>query len=365
VKVRVCRPLELGTGELARWRQFQYESPGLRHPFLSPEFARALDTHNDRARVAVVEDGGRSVGFFPFDHAALGVAKPLGGRLGYRQGFVHEANVEWSWAELLRASGRHVVEFTDLSEDQAARQNGLEIVESPIVDTSCGWDKYLEAARPRRRIKNTMYLERKLGRDHGPVEFTWGPTDAAAFTRLIEWKSEQYRRSGWRDPFSHRWVRTMLDELAHATDSELRPVFSALHAGGDLLAVDLSLEYQGVYAGWISAYNTAFSNYSPGAIRMLRTVEHGCADGFAYIDLARGDEVYKRSFKNAFLHVGSGVVHEGSASAFLYRAARAPGHATRTYILERPRVRAFVRSSLRQIGTVRATVGRRSAPTGS
>jgi CelD/BcsL family acetyltransferase involved in cellulose biosynthesis len=365
VKVSVCRPQELGGAELARWRQLAQESPELRHPFLSPEFACALDAHSDRSRVAVVEVANRIVGFFPYDPGALGVAKPLGGRLGYRQGFVHERGLVWSWSDLLHATGLHVVEFTDLTEDQAAVQEHLDVIESPIVDTSNGWEKYLEEARRRRRIKNTMCLERKLGRDHGPVEFTWGPTDAAAFAQLLAWKSEQYRRSGWRDPFSHRWVRELLESLADANDSELRPVFSTLRAGGDLLAVDLSVEYQGVYAGWISAYNPAFANYSPGAIRMLRTVEHGCADGFAYIDLARGDEVYKRSFKNAFLHVGSGIVHEGSPNAQLYRALRAPGNAARAYILERPRVRAFVRTTLRRYGAVRATVGRTHVPTGS
>jgi CelD/BcsL family acetyltransferase involved in cellulose biosynthesis len=90
---------------------------------------------------------------------------------------------------------------------------------------------------------------------------------------------------------------------------------------------------------------------------MLRTIERACNDGISYIDLARGDEIYKRSFKNDYLQVGTGFVHGRSASALLYRAGRAPAKATRSYILNRPRVRAFVRSSLRGIGTVRATLG--------
>jgi CelD/BcsL family acetyltransferase involved in cellulose biosynthesis len=111
-----------------------------------------------------------------------------------------------------------------------------------------------------------------------------------------------------------------------------------------------------VYAGWFAAYNIDFSSFSPGQIRMLRSIEYACDDGIEYIDLARGDEVYKRSFKNEYLQVGSGVVHGKSASALLYKTGRAPAKATKEYILNRPRVRSFVRSSLRRVGTVRATI---------
>jgi CelD/BcsL family acetyltransferase involved in cellulose biosynthesis len=209
MKVTVCRPLELGDAELDRWRQFQGGAPALRHPFLSGEFAHALSEVSERTRVAVVEDGAKIVGFLAYDRGALGVAKPLGVRLAYRQGFVHEDGLSWSWPELLRSIGLRVVEFSDLIGEQAAGQDELDVVESPIIDTSSGWDGYLEEARRRRRIKNTLYLARRLERELGPVEFTWGPIRTREFDQLIAWKSEQYRRSGWPDPFSRRWVREL------------------------------------------------------------------------------------------------------------------------------------------------------------
>jgi CelD/BcsL family acetyltransferase involved in cellulose biosynthesis len=351
IRATICRPRDLGDAELTQWRAMQRETPRLRHPFLSGEFAQAVDAVSERARVAVLEDGSEVAGFFAFEHSALHVARPLAGRVAYRQGLVHAPGSSLSWGDVLRTTGLRGVEFTDLAEP-LPRNDALVASRSPIVDTSKGWDAYLEAVRKRRRIKNTMYLARRLEREAGAVEFNWGTLDAAELRQLIDWKSAQYRRSGWPNPFARRWVRELVDQLS-APRGNLKPLFSSLRADGKLLAVDLSLVFDDVYAGWFSAYNPDASFYSPGAIRMLRTVEHACNDGYAYIDLARGDETYKRSFKNAYLDVSTGFVHSQSVIALGYRSIRAPARAARTYVLERPRVRSFVRSSLRRFGAAR------------
>ncbi|HEY7136744.1 MAG TPA: GNAT family N-acetyltransferase [Acidimicrobiia bacterium] len=353
MEATVCRPPELGTAELERWRSLQLAAPSLRHPFLSGEFAQAVGSVSRRARVAVVEDGADAVGFFAFDQHAMGAARPLAARLTYRQAFVHEPGLVWSWAEIARAARLPIIEFSGLTGEQARDLAADELVPSPIIDTSGGWDGYLADARRRRRIKNTMYLARKLEREVAPLELRHTPMHSSEFSHLVAWKSQQYRRSGWPDPFARRWVRDLLDLLAGGPRGLLEPVLSTLHAGDELVAADLSLVFDGVWAGWFSAYNPAFSSYSPGAICMLRTIEQACTDGIAYIDLAHGDETYKRSFKNAFLEVGTGRVESTSPRAIAYRAACAPGRATRSYILSRPRVRSFVRSSLRRVGSAR------------
>jgi CelD/BcsL family acetyltransferase involved in cellulose biosynthesis len=353
VKAAVCRPHELGAAELERWRELSQATPALRHPFLSAEYARAVSEISERTRVAVVEDDSKIVGFFPFDHGSLGVAQPVGGKLGYRQGFVHAPDLPWSWPELLQATGLHAVEFTDLAGEQGLDDDPLEVLTSPIVDTSTTWEHYLEQVRKRRRIKNTLYLARRMEREFGAVVFRCGEICTRELHQLIAWKSEQYRRSGWRDPFSRKWVRDLFELFSDRDHGRLEPVFSTLYAGDELVAVDLSLQYDDVYAGWFGAYNPASAAFSPGAIRMLRTIEHACNTGVAYIDLARGDERYKRSFRNADVVVRTGVLHDHSANALAYRAMHAPGNALRSYILSRPRVREFVRTSLRRAGAVR------------
>jgi CelD/BcsL family acetyltransferase involved in cellulose biosynthesis len=117
-----------------------------------------------------------------------------------------------------------------------------------------------------------------------------------------------------------------------------------------------------VLAGWFSAYNPDFAAYSPGAIRMLRAIEYACDINIGYIDMARGDESFKKAMKTGDAFVGSGTLHRPSAGAVIYRATQAPKTALTAYVLEQPRVRAFVRSSLRKVGTVRERLGAATGP---
>ncbi len=349
----VCRPDELGDAELTSWRRMQRETPGLGHPFLTAEFAQAVGSATRDARVAVIEDGAETVGFFAHHRNRVGVARPIGGRLNYRQGLVHTAGFDWSWPELMHAAGLHAMAFTDLMGQQAATGGGLAAGSAPIIDTSVGWDTYITGARRHSQIRKTMQHARRLEREFGPVEFTWGPAPADKFARLIAWKSQQYRSSGWPDPFARRWIRTTLEVLVAHGDGDLKPVFTTLRAGGEVLAADLSLQYGDVLALWFSSYDPAYGGYSPGAIRRLRTVEQACAEHLAYVDFARGEEPYKQLYKNADLPVATGLVYDHSVPAMMYRSIRNPYTATRSWVLRRPRVRAFVRSSLRHAGSLR------------
>jgi CelD/BcsL family acetyltransferase involved in cellulose biosynthesis len=215
------------------------------------------------------------------------------------------------------------------------------------------WQEYLDRVHAHRRIKNTLSLERRLVRDVGPVEFRWGPRPGHELDQLIAWKSRQYRRSGWPDPFARRWVRELLDVIVDRGDGPLKPSVSTLQAGDELLAADFSLVYENVYAGWFATYNPDFATYSPGTIRMLHTIEQACTEGIVYIDLARGDEPYKRSFMTGSIDVATGVVHDRSPQALLYRAGRAPIVTAEHFVLRRPRVRGFVRAALRRFGRFR------------
>src|SRR6188472_580241 len=98
-------------------------------------------------------------------------------------------------------------------------------------------------ASERRRIKNTLYLARRMERELGRVVFTWGEVTTRDVDQLIAWKSQQYRRSGWRDPFSRKWVRELFELFADTSHGRLDPVYSTLYAGNELVAVDLSLQY--------------------------------------------------------------------------------------------------------------------------
>src|SRR5437763_9436720 len=97
--VSIVRPEDLGTPELEAWRAMQVATPELECPFLSPGFALAAGRARRTTRVAVLEDGGEIVGFFPFDHVRR-IARPVAPGVSDRQGIVHVPGLEWSAREL-------------------------------------------------------------------------------------------------------------------------------------------------------------------------------------------------------------------------------------------------------------------------
>jgi CelD/BcsL family acetyltransferase involved in cellulose biosynthesis len=354
------RPRELGQSELSRWRDFQAARLELQHPFLSGGFARAVDAVSDRARVAVFEDGPTVVGFLPFEERVRGIATAIGRKLNTRQGFVHEPGLPWSWPQLLDTVSLDVLQVSDLVDFQSDDRASLEEFHAPVIETAPGWDEYLARVKSSKNIKTTLYKERKLRREFDDVLFESGPAkDCAQLRQLVAWKSQQYRRSGWPDPFARRGVTELLDVLASNSEVGLDAVGSSLRIDGQLVATDLSLTSETVFAGWFAAHDPEWSRVSPGAIRTLRTVEAAFDLGVVTLDLSRGDEGYKDSLKTGNAMVATGVVSRPSARAVAVQAAHAPIAAARAYVLDRPELRRTVRESLRQVGRLRESLTRR------
>jgi CelD/BcsL family acetyltransferase involved in cellulose biosynthesis len=360
VKASVIRPRELGERELTRWRELQAVDLELQSPFLSAGFARAVDAVSDRARVAVFQDAGALVGFLPFELRTRGIGTAIGRKVNNRQAFVHEPGLEWSWSQLLDATNLDVLELSDLVGEQADARRSLEPVGAPIIDATPGWDVWLKQVKQSKNIKTILYKERKLKREVPDVRFVSGPAkDSDAVRRLVAWKSQQYRRSGWPDLFARRGVRELLDVLASDPEDGLRAVGSSLHIDGRLVATDLSLTSDTVFAGWFAAYDPELARASVGAIRTLRTIEAAFDRGVDRIDLSRGDESYKDTLKTGDGQVATGFVARRSARSAVYQAGHVPLAAVRSYVLSHPEARSFVRESLKKFGDARETVRRR------
>jgi CelD/BcsL family acetyltransferase involved in cellulose biosynthesis len=356
VQIEICRPGELSEFECALWADFQSTSLEFQHPFLSPDFARAFDAVSTRARVAVAYERGRIVGFFPFQLGRGGIASPLGGRMTNRQAFVHAAALEWSWREILDRSKLSVVVCPDLVAAQGRDVRSLTPGQSPIIDTTSGWDDYIKAARGRKSIKTILYKERKLRRHAREVDFRVGLAPRPWLHQMIVWKSRQYRRTGRPDPFAHPATRELLARLNTDEFTTVRPEFSALVVDGRLVAADFSLATSTVFSAWFCAFDTALAPYSPGAIRTLHTIQHACTTGVVQFDLSRGDESYKQRLKNGDLDVRTGYMHRPTGSAVAYQLTRAPRTKAADYVLNRPRLRGKVRTALMKVGAARVAL---------
>lgn len=361
VRAAVVRPRDLGDAEVERWLELQATDLELQNPFLSPGFACAVDVVSERARVAVFEDGPKIVGFLPFELRARRIGTAIGRKVNTRQGFVHAPGLPWSWSEVLDATSLDVLELHDLVASQCDGRPSLERLCAPIIDTSAGWDDYLSRVKKSKNVKTILYKERKLRREHDDVLFRSGPAkDCAELRRLVAWKSQQYRRSGWPDLFARRGVVDLLDVLSTDAGPGLRAIGSSLHVDGRLVATDLSLATDHVFAGWFAAHDPELARFSPGAIRTLRTVEAAFDRGVHCIDLSRGDESYKDTLKTGDGEVASGFLSRRAPRTYAYQAVHVPVAAVRTYVLTHPEVRSFVRDSLRKVGETRERITRRA-----
>jgi CelD/BcsL family acetyltransferase involved in cellulose biosynthesis len=358
VRTSVCLPSELGNIELERWHAIRALRPELDSPFLSPWFAVAVSHTRPEARVAMVEDGGKIVAFFPFEKRALGLAVPIGAGLSDCQAITSDPGFDFDVNDLLEQSGVSAWHFDHLASTQRAMvaPNAIE-VSSPIIDVSGGFDAYLGDGR--HSFHYIFKTERKLAREVGPVRFGFGVSDDYALNTLMTWKSEQYRRTGRPDRFATASTVALVRELAQTSEPSLSGTLMTLYAGDRLVAVEFSLRSETVLAGWFPAYDQELRRYSPGTIHMLRTIEATSVAGLARYDLGKGEELYKREFKTGDMKVCEGWAVRPIALGRLRRAMSMPAELAFDVVLGHPALRQAARVTLQRIGAARLALDRR------
>ncbi|MEV4175869.1 GNAT family N-acetyltransferase [Nonomuraea sp. NPDC049709] len=354
MKITVIAASDLGAGELDAWRALLGAGPGLVNPFLCPEFTVAVARQRPYVRIAVIEDGGRIVGFFPFERHRFGTGKPVGAGLTDAQGAVLAPGVELEPARLLSACGLSVWEFDHLRPDQFPAHHASRHP-SPIIDLRGGYDAYL-AHLTRTSAKtywSTAYKERKLGRDAGEVRHDFGVADPAVLGTLLDWKSRQYQRTGRTDRFAQPWITRLVHDLLRVDTPGFAGVLDMLYAGDRPVAGHFGLRSDTVLAGWFPAYDLAFARYSPGLIQHLAMAREAARAGILVVDMGRGDKEYKDKLKNGEFEVAEGRLARPTVSAGLHWVRRTPLRGLRNTVLSSPRLLRPADRMLKAYGRLR------------
>lgn len=319
---------ELGAAELRLWRDLLAVDDGFWSPFLTPRFAQVMGTHRSGTRIAVLGDGGRSVGVLPYFRSSERVALPIGEPMNDAQALLAPRDLEYDPRRLVRELGVRDWRFNHLLADQP-RLSGFAHSwhPSPTIDLTDGLDAYRAAVAKRSSsvLKRTASRRRQIDREVGPVTIETRSADAALLDTLIRWKSWQYRRTNVHDLFSASWPRAVLHELHEAPDPECQGVLSVLRAGEQVVALDFDLRRADVLHSWFGAYHPDFSKYSPGLILLLESAYTASEHGIRLIDLGRGYQDYKRRISNRAYHVGEGQVPAIGRSYRAALLARHPG----------------------------------------
>lgn len=313
--VHVVRPGDLTPEQLARWSHLQAADPRLASPYFCSGFACAVGRVRPDARVAIIEDGSRITGFFPFQKRPLGLGIPLGGPLSDYQGLIAAAEARIDVEALLRGCGLAGFAFTNLiAGNDAFKPHHQRVDPSHQIDVSEGVDAFMAERRAAGSevIQTTLRKRRKIEREVGPLRWVLKDPDPASLEQVIAWKRDQYRRTRAVDGFAYRWPAALLADLHRIDEPEFGGVLSTLWAGDRMIAGHMGMRSRTVWHYWYPVYDPAFGKYSPGQVMLLTMIET-CADlGARVIDLGKGAYIHKLRLGNQAVDVAEGYVGRAS-----------------------------------------------------
>jgi CelD/BcsL family acetyltransferase involved in cellulose biosynthesis len=327
LNVTVVPVNQLTPAHLSTWTDLQNADPTLDSPYFRPEFTQAVAAVRDDVEVAILEEHGSIVGFFPFQRGSGGKGRPAGGPMSGFHGVIARQGLVWDPRELIRACRLAVWSFDDLPVTQTPfLPYHYGVTESGFMDLANGFEAYKKERRGEGSevIKKTMKKWRKLEREEGPIRFVPHTTDPAVFEALKTWKSAQYERTGAVNIFSFGWTLQLLERILASSDPTFGGMLSALYVGDRLIAAEYGMRSHGVLQRWFPAYDTELGQYSPGMILVLELARSAESLGLKRFDLGKGNpylgpDQSKTSFMTGSIQVAQGSV---SRSALAHRARR-------------------------------------------
>jgi CelD/BcsL family acetyltransferase involved in cellulose biosynthesis len=312
----------------SRWENLRSQNPGLQSPYFAAEFTQIVAAACDNVEVAVLEQEGKSVGFFPFERLRWNFARPVGSFLSDYHGVICAPGFNFDPKQLLRLCGLAAWDYNHLPIDQTAFApfEGLPD-RSPVIDLRAGYESYV-AERSRagtQQIKKNANLERRLEREAGPLRFVAHSPDKALLENLLQWKTAQFRHNGWRDLFSLPWVRQVAERIHTTQTADFAGILSVLYAGDRLVAAHFGMRSASVLHYWFPSYDQEFSKYSPGVMLLLKMAEAAPTLGINTIDMGCGEHSYKDRLMNGFVPTARGSVELAGVVTTARRVCGLPG----------------------------------------
>lgn len=324
--VTVIRGEALTLNHRGTWSQFQQASPEFANPFYCPDYAKAVVAARDDVYVGILKQADRVVGFFPFQRRIhVPFAKPLGAPITDYHGIITEPGLRYDPREVLRCAGLAIWDFDYVPRSHTSLEPFHRIeLEAPILDLTEGYAAYLGLMRrARSEIAGLNRKARKMAREVGPLRFVDHVPNPELLRNLIEWKTNQYRRTGAPDLFAQTWVRAVLESTFLRRSPEFAGMLSVLYAGDRVVAMHYGLRSTRVWHWWFPVYDPAYSAYSPGLVLLLRMAEHAASLGLTTIDLGHTRRVsYKQRFMTGTIPLWGGTVERPSVWTIARRIKR-------------------------------------------
>lgn len=311
LEINVIPANRLTSEHIEAWSKLQLADVTLNSPFFHPEFTRIMGKVRDDIEVAILQQAGETVGFFPFQRESQNIGKAVAWGLSDINGIIVDKNVDWNVEELVRSCGLVAWHFDHLLAEQKPFQPyHFTVEDSPYMDLSNGYDSYQNQRRQAGSflIKQAERKARKIAKEVGPLHFEMHTANSQAFESLVKWKQEQLIRMRYVDMFRFKWVMQLIELIWQTQNEDFSGVLSALYSGDKLIAVHLGIRSYEVLSSWIPTFDETYGKYSPGLILHVELAKKASEMGIKRIDLGRGYNQMKASLMSGAMPVAIGCV---------------------------------------------------------
>lgn len=333
MKVSVMPAAELDGTLICCWREIQEADATFSSPLFCPEFTITAARFYPNTYVGVIEEGSSVVGFLPFERQWGRAGRAVAPGKSDYQGVIIKRDVEWSAMELIHKCGLRSLEFEHLIASQTPFQKyHTQADVSHVIDLSDGYESYVHN---RKHSLKDFKRVRALEKDAGPVRLEKQNADVVDLRKLFEIKRQQYARAKMFDALKSDSVRGFLERLHAMREGEFRGMLTTLHAGDQLVAASFGVRSRTVMHGWLTAYDTQFSKYSPGTLLIEMMAQRAGDMGIRIIDMGHGGEAYKQRFANRTVPLAAARAGVSLPAIVRQHVGTVKRHLSGTYI-ERP-----------------------------
>ncbi|ESQ81218.1 GNAT family N-acetyltransferase [Asticcacaulis sp. YBE204] len=313
-------PADLTAADLGVWREMTAQTFAFGSPILSPEFTLAVAKVRDDVKVAVYRRDGKTIAFLPHHRRPNRFARPVGAPFADYTTLISFPDTAFPAKEALALAGIRAFQVAGLIDPYGAF-DGFD----GAPEDAYGIDLTLDEAAiinnvEKKHLKNINRLRRKLEADHGPVRFVVGDRDRANFEAMLAVKRAQTAQTGIHDFLAADWVQTLVHNLFDTpADEGVEGMLVTLMAGDTPILWHFGPRLNERAHPWVSAFDAAYSPYSPGQIFLHECHKPLREAGVRYYDLSTGQQHYKNAFCNTHTVVRHGRLYadsgDGRASA--------------------------------------------------
>ncbi len=329
---------QLTDAEITAWSAIQRSHAEFSSPFFRPAFTRLVAFVRPDVEVAVLEEAGAPVGFFPFQRTFFNAGWPVGSGVNDYHGLIAPPDVQCDPCELLHACRLSSWHFDHLVPVHAPfKSKAWSAADSPYIDLRDGFDSYLRSRENGSRIMaDYRRKKRRIEREVGPLRYEPHVSTPAVLATCIRWKVQQYRRTGVVNIFKYSWTAKLLHSILDYHSRDFASAMPVCYAGDRIVAVNFGMRSGDVFHSWFPAYDAELAQYSPGLLHFVEMMKAAKSQGINRIVLGKGDESYKKRLMNGADRVAQGCVDMRQALGTVRRTWKRMRKAIKASPLRRP-----------------------------